>query len=170
MAASSETEKKTFGPRLYKWQKLVMDKFLNQTDNRTILFVVDRTGGRGKTFLAQYMWNLLAPGTHVTVTSAKTRRSNASAMAKLPDLETVAFDYDKSIIPETFEWGLFVGLKDSVIVSKRKMLYFKDSVKVAVFTNHSLSGETYRLSEDRVNIVDLDEMFETHGQSMFDKE
>jgi len=49
------------------------------------------------------------------------------------------------------------------------MFYFKDSVKVAVFTNHSLSGKTYKLFEDRINIVDLDEMFETHGQSMFDK-
>jgi len=154
------------GKHLYRWQRVVFNLIMDQ-EERTILFVVDPTGNRGKTFLAQYMWDVLPSATHVTVTLERPRHFGITGA---PTIETVVFDYGRGVPPVSFAWNLMKNLKAGI--SPNGMGHYKKPVKVAVFTNIEPTlvqfDQLRGLGSLKVVLMNLDKMFEAHGQSMFD--
>jgi len=149
------------------WQKIVMDKLMSQ-DNRTILFVIDTNGNRGKTFLGLYLRQMFGDK-HLTITSSMKERDAAHVLAQAPNLESVTFDYSRQVTPEGFAWGLFETLKNGVVTTGKyqsQTIYFKNFVKVAVFTNHDPSYGFHKLSKDRVEVVNLDNLYAMNGEAM----
>jgi len=155
--------------KLNFWQEMVFKK-LTEQDGRKILFVIDSNGNRGKTYLGLYLKQKFG-NSHATLTCSMKERDAAHILSQEPNLESVAFDYSRQCQPETFAWGLFEQLKDGVISSGKyqsQTVYFKNFVKVVVFTNHDPVYEFHKLSRDRIDIVNLDHMYTIDGNSMLE--
>jgi len=151
--------------RLNRWQHAVMEDLMKQSE-RAILFIVDTVGGRGKTFLAQYLKSKF-PETHITVTVANLD-CEPNFILKTQKLESIAFDYGRDVMPENFAWPLFVELKQAIC----KEIY-KGPVKVIVFSNHDPfvdipDNERIEASGYIVEVVNLSDIYADHGQAMFD--
>lgn len=154
--------------QLNRWQWIVHDRLMAQ-NNRKILFVVDRVGNRGKTFLSLFMGQRYGER-HVTLAEMK-QHDSAYIVSKHLDLQSTIFDYSRNWKPEYFSWTLFEQLKNGRIASGKyvsQVVNFGGSIKVAVFTNHDPSAEFFRLSSDRIDIIDLDHMFAVHKESLMD--
>jgi len=152
---------------LNRWQWDIHRRLMSQ-DNRQILFVVDRVGNRGKTFLSLYLNQHSLP-CHLSLPEMKQRDLACNVVQKL-DLKTVVFDYCRNWRPEFFAWTLFEQLKNGWVTTSgnaeiEEVLY-PQSIKVAVLTNHDPSSELHRLSPDRPCVVDLDEEFAVHGEEL----
>jgi len=155
------------GIRLFRWQKVVKNWILDQ-DERTILFVVDPTGSRGKTFLAQHMFSVCAPGTHVNITLDRPRHFS---MTGDPKVETVIFDYGRGVRPIAYAWYLIRNLKDGI--NPNDIARYQKPVKVAVFSHYEPTTAEFDLLKGSGNklvvLFNLDQVFAHHGISMFDQ-
>jgi len=134
-----------------------------EQDSRTVLFVVDEAGGRGKSFLAEYLQNKY-PSTHFTV---KFDRLQSFHLGGVETIESMAFDYGREIRPQSFSWDLFGQLKNG---SAEEPGRYKSPLKLAVFTNHDGGSEYRQLFQLGIDtdIVNLDQMYAEEGDSMFD--
>jgi hypothetical protein len=152
---------------LNRWQWDVHDRLLSQ-DARKILFVVDRVGNRGKTFLSLFLDQLYGKA-HCSLAEMK-QHDMAYIVSRQLALKTVVFDYSRNWKPEFFAWTLFEQLKNGRVLSGKYesiVAKFSASIKVAVFTNHDPAPEFHRLSADRIRVVDLDDEYALHGAAAF---
>lgn len=134
---------------LRPWQIEAVKK-LEEQDDRKILFVVDREGNTGKTFLANWL---------EAVKQARVLSNMKSADAKylmesedqfvVFDLVRSSLDYVKYGVMEEIKNGCFTSTKNEC---RRKV--YERVMKVVVFMNQ-YPDET-KLSKDRWDIMDLD--------------
>lgn len=149
--------------RLRRWQAEVYRKLRTQND-RQILFVQDPKGNNGKSKLARYILDT-HPDETFYCNSGKSK-DVSHAISKVPILKYAIFDYPRNTHPQFLPWNILEGLKDGLISSPKydsRTLKFHGSVKVLVLTNHDLSSERARLTDDRWSIIDLDATRSTHG-------
>jgi hypothetical protein len=154
--------------QLNRWQRDVHDRMMNQ-NNRTILFVVDTVGNRGKTYLSLYMDQRYGAA-HASLAEMK-QHDMAYIVSRQLELKTVIFDYSRNWKPEFFAWTLFEQLKNGRVLSGKYesvVVKYPESVRVAVFTNHDPSPEFHRLSGDRISVIDLDDEYRIHGDRLSD--
>ena len=135
---------------LRKWQFDILQSLMRQND-RKILWVVDKIGNRGKTFLCMYL-NILYNFQYLDGTI------NCRDLAGLLDRNVmgVVFDVCRAA-HQQFDYCALESLKNGIILSGKyrgKCMRFS-SMKVAVFSNSFPSNSN--LSEDRWTIVTLDE-------------
>jgi len=145
----------------------VVKNWLLDQDERTILFVVDPTGRRGKSFLARHMFSVCAPGTHVTITLDRPRHFG---MTGYPKVETVIFDYGRAVRPIAFAWYLMRNLKDGI--NPNGIARYEKPVKVAVFAHYEPTTAEFDFlkggGNKKVILFNLDDAFAEHGTSLFD--
>ena len=135
---------------LHEWQFSVLDKLMNQ-DSRSILWVTDSTGNRGKTFLCFYM-NILYGFQYLD------GMINSRDLLSLMDRSAkgVVFDVCRSSA-NNFDYGALESLKNGVLVSGKyrgQVKRFRSAMEIAVFSNSF--PDLSRLSKDRWDIMNLD--------------
>ena len=128
------------------WQENVLGRLFDQND-RQIMFVVDAMGGKGKTFLADYIMNR-----YDAIKFETTVRADCAHAYTEQDF--VIFDIARHDVPR-LNYGTLEMFKGSYMFSSKyggvtKALH---DVKVIVFmNNHPDEG---KLTADRYDIIDL---------------
>lgn len=143
-------------PNLRQWQAEVEIKLLLQ-NKREILCIQDTKGNTGKSALALHL--RAKYGSSLFYCDSGKSDDVAHALSKVQDLDIAVFDYPRNTHPQFLPWRVIEGLKNGVLTSPKydsTTVFFGKSVMVLILTNHDLSTERHRLSDDRWNIIDLD--------------
>ncbi len=133
---------------LRDWQTTALQKLLTQ-DNRTVLWIQDRKGNRGKTFLAKYI---------TAIHKAFYIRNGKSADIAYAynNQQIVVFDFTREQ-QERINYQSIENFKDGMLFSPKYESTTKifKPCKVIVFSN--FYPDTSMLSEDRWDITVLDD-------------
>jgi len=133
---------------LRAWQENALEKLANQSD-RKVLWIMDSTGGKGKTFLAK--WLCVMRDAFYVEGGKKADISYAYDFQ-----ETVVFDLSRQT-QEFVNYGTIESFKNGMMFSAKyesSMKIFKPA-KVIVFSNWA--PDTSQLSADRWEIIDLEQ-------------
>lgn len=140
-------------PRDYQLQ--MIDELMSQ-DDRTIDWYVDYDGGKGKTWLAKYLY--------INFDTAYLRNGKSKDLAYVyKGEEIVVFDFTRDC-EGYINFTIMEQLKDGILFSGKyeSRIKFTEGVKVIVFSN--FKPDTSKLSKDRWN---LKEMVEEQGGVIF---
>lgn len=141
---------------LKDWQILIND-YLNKTgDNRSILFVIDEKGGKGKTFLSNYLFNTrddIFYSTNGKTTdivynySKNIKRNILIDITRKISLDKINFDAIETIINPIFTSNKYTS----------GTFIRKEPSNCIIFTNNNnVENLINYLSEDRIKILNLD--------------
>lgn len=138
------------GVELHDWQRELEEKLDATPDDRSINFVVDIIGGKGKTFFAHYMQ------------SKKPDAVQILSVAKRDDLAYM-LDENKSIfffnVPRTgmefFQYTIVEMIKDKLVISPKYQSRVKRMLPAHVVVLSNEYPDREKLSADRVNIIEL---------------
>ena len=136
---------------LYEWQYQMLQKIMSQ-NNRRILWVVDKSGNNGKTFLCSYL-NCLYNFEYLDgLISSRDIGCLLTSSAK-----GIAFDVARASL-SAFDYGALESLKNGHIVSGKYRGCHRrfNDMKIVVFANNYPNNAM--LSEDRWDIVVLGEV------------
>lgn len=139
----------------HPWQKAIMDIIDGPVHDRKVMWIVDRAGGKGKTYLAKHF---VSQNGAIYFTGGKIADCIYAWMGQSP----VIFDFSRDQ-SDRIQYGLIEQIKNGIVFSHKfesKMKYFK-APHVVVFSN--FMPDLTKLSEDRWHIVDLDEAPEYKG-------
>ena len=148
--AQLEDFKKWKGRLLYDWQYRVLDRLMRQ-DERKIMWLVDRDGNHGKTFLGMYLNNLY---NFQYFNTAINTRDIVQLLD--PTISGVSIDISRASL-SMFDYSCIESLKNGIVITgkyrgDRKRL---DPIKVICFANNY--PDLNQLSEDRWEVVVLGE-------------
>ncbi len=143
---------------LRDWQQRALTRLADQSD-RKVLWIMDSTGGKGKTFLAK--WLCVMQDAFYVEGGKKADISYAYAFQ-----EIVVFDLSRQT-QEFVNYGTIESFKNGMMFSPKyesSMKVFKPA-KVIVFSNWA--PDRSQLSEDRWEIIDLEQrtVFEQAARS-----
>lgn len=154
-------------PDLYKdivlkdWQKLISDYLDNEGDNRSILFVVDAVGGRGKTFLSSYLYNTRDDIFYTTNGKTSDILYNYSKSLK----HNIIFDITRNITLDKVNYDAIENICNPIFTSNKynSMTLFREKKSnVIIFTNDNRTRKLKDyLSVDRIKILNLDDENQT---------
>lgn len=142
------------GVVLRDWQQYLFDKLQEPADDRTILWVYDEVGAKGKTFFSKYM--LSNHGAFYTSPS-----KGADILYSYKNENIILYDIPRSCDEEYVNWGVIEKLKDGIIFSGKYASCTKvrkDNAHVCIFSN-SLPEEG-KFSVDRIKLIDLSKIDE----------
>ena len=131
--------------RLYVWQDKLLKKLFVQ-DDRTVMWVYEEAGGKGKTFLATYLSILYS---YLTLDGSIKTRDLANFFPA--EAEGICIDVARSA-KDTFDYEVLEKLKDGYLVTGKyegRRVRFLPK-KVIVFAN--FHPDIAKLSEDRWDI------------------
>lgn len=135
--------------QLRPWQHDLRERVLGDADDRTIHFVVDETGGQGKTFFSKYMWEH-----HEDKVQLLGVGKNADIAYMLdPDKKIFLFDVPRSAM-QYLDYRLLEKIKDGMVISTK----YQSHMKVLFHTAHVIvlcneEPDRAMLSADRYNII-----------------
>lgn len=132
--------------KLRAWQKTALEQLEKQND-RQVLWIVDKDGNKGKTYLGKY---LCSHNKAFVVTNG-----GSAHIAYAYNYERyVVFDFVRSK-EETINYGVIEAFKDGRIFSSKYQSTVKHfpSCKVIIFSN--FEPDESKLSEDRWDIIYL---------------
>jgi len=132
---------------LRAWQQYTLDRLANQSE-RTVLWIQDSTGGKGKTFLAK--WLCVMQDAFYVEGGKKADISYAYDFQS-----TVVFDLSRQT-QEFVNYGTIESFKNGMMFSAKYESTMKvfAPAKVVVFSNWA--PDKSQLSADRWEIIDLD--------------
>lgn len=152
-------------PDIYKdcelkdWQELIVNYLDKEGDNRTILFVIDRKGGRGKTWLCGYLYNVRDDIFYTTNGKTQDILYNYSKSLK----HNILIDITRSITLDKVNYDAIESLCNPIMTSNKynSMTMFRDKkANIILFTNDGEYRDfimlSSKLSSDRIKILDLD--------------
>ncbi len=131
---------------LHEWQADVVTDLLEQ-DDREVMWITDKTGNKGKSFLAKYL-----VGKHNAFYVRNGKSGDISYSYNYQEL--VVFDFTRSQ-EERINYSIIEAFKDGMLFSPKyesTTKIFKPA-KVIVFANFSPNED--ELSADRWNIIDI---------------
>lgn len=134
---------------LYEWQQDLYDYLKLPPSDREIIFIVDKTGNRGKTWFAKYYCQL-----HDNAQFMEPSKKADMAMALQDDLRVLFVNVTRQQ-QDHFQYSFFEALKDGMVFSPKyesRMRYFKP-VHVVVMMNQD--PDMKLLSADRYKLVEL---------------
>lgn len=141
---------------LKDWQLLINEYLNNEGDNRTILFVIDEKGGKGKTFLSNYLFNTRddifystnGKTTDIVYNYSKSIKRNILIdITRKISLDKINFDAIETIINPIFTSNKYTS---GTFIRKEKS-------NCIIFTNNNnVENLINYLSEDRIKILNLD--------------
>lgn len=134
---------------LYEWQQDLYDYLKLPPSDREIIFVVDKTGNRGKTWFAKYYCQL-----HENAQFMEPSKKADMAMALQDDLRVLFVNVTRQQ-QDHFQYSFFEALKDGMVFSPKyesRMRYFKP-VHIVVMMNQE--PDMKLLSADRYKLVEL---------------
>lgn len=134
-----------FEPR--EWHE-VCNEYINQPDNRTVMFVVDELGGMGKTTYANHLLDERSD-----VQYLKPEKEANIALLLDPSKKIFLFDCPRSRLDIPLPYNTIEGIKDGYVVSGKYQSCMKSFTvpnTVIVFTNEA--PDPARFSHDRWNV------------------
>ncbi|AXQ65576.1 MAG: putative viral replication protein [Cressdnaviricota sp.] len=138
------------GHALYAWQQQLVDKLLGPPDPRTIYFVVDEEGNKGKSFLCDYLEQKHA-GTQVM----KCGKRDDMTFELDEDITCLVVDVSRSAAPY-LSYTLIEDVKDRRVFSPKYESHTKRfAVCPHVVIMMNVSPDMTKLSEDRYDITVL---------------
>lgn len=147
---ANQNRKAIVNHELYDWQKTLLDEFKEPADNRTILFVVDYDGNKGKTWFTLYCLNSL---TGVQLLDPGKKADMAYELR--PDVKILLVDCARSR-SEVLDYHFLEKVKDGVVFSPKyesTMKFLGTDVHVVVFMNEM--PDSTKLSLDRYRYLTL---------------
>jgi len=144
---------------LRDWQQYLFDKLQEVADDRTIYWVYDEKGNKGKTFFSKYM--MCNHGAFYT-SPAK----GADILHCYKNEKIILYDIPRSCDEEYVNWGVIEKLKDGIVFSGKYNSCVKvrsENAHVCIFSN--VLPEEGKFSEDRIKLIDLskiNEVLEEH--------
>lgn len=137
---------------LQDWQDKALDLFVNQ-GQREILFIVDQEGGRGKTFLADYI-DSKYPGAATRTCFANNFGDVMYALSQNTEATMYIFDVPRDL--HDIHMNILESLKNGFYLNEKyfsKNIRLASSAKIIVTSNAHLPYNL--LSKDRVVIMEL---------------
>lgn len=135
--------------KLRKWQMSILRRLFVQ-NSRSILWVIDTVGGRGKTFLAHYISSCYG----YELLDGVTKTADVAALIS-PQPKGVIFDVTRSDSTH-FSYATLEAIKNGFVMSGKyhgiKRVF--QPVPVIVFAN--FAPDTSKLSADRWDLYDAD--------------
>lgn len=145
---------------------------MNQND-RQILFVVDRSGGRGKSTFARYL--RATYGEEVFYTAGGKSADIAHALTEQDlncydsSVKYLVVDLPRQLTLQFAPWSIIEGAKNGMFFSGKygSATHIMDGyAKIVVFTNHPVDEYRHMLTGDRWSVIDLDEEYRLKGDSL----
>ena len=139
-----------FGEPNEGWQRDLVDRLANPADDRSIDFVVDAEGGKGKTWLCRYMMTM-----NQKVQILGVGRKNDLAYLISTDKTIFLFNVARGQM-EFLSYSLLEALKDRMVISTKyqgEMKTWTDNVHVVVLGNEEPDYE--KLTADRYNVITI---------------
>ena len=135
---------------LYPWQFEILDKVLTQ-EERKVLWIVDRQGNNGKTYLAFYLTILY----NFQYLDGNVNGRDLGSILRISSAGIV-FDVSRAAL-DSFDYAVVESLKNGALVSGKYRGAYKcfSPMKIIVFSNNFPNISL--LSEDRWEIINLGE-------------
>jgi hypothetical protein len=139
---------------LREWQASLKEKLDGEADNRSIIFVVDKTGNSGKTWFAHWYTKktkgcqVLQPGKYADM-----------AYALDPTIRTLFVDAPRSKQGEFLQYDFFEHVKNGYVFSPKYESMVKHLSKLHVVVMMNEDPDLTKLSMDRFVIYELAEKF-----------
>lgn len=133
------------------WQSEICDRVGSPADDRRIVFVVDSDGGKGKTWLQQYLYSRFPE----SVQLLQEGKRDDIAHALLTTRRIFLFNVARGGM-QYFPYRLAEQLKDRMVFSPKynsRMKLWRENVHVVVFANEEPDYE--KMSEDRYDIYQI---------------
>lgn len=147
----SNKKKKTIkNHELYDWQKVLIDEFKEQADERSILFVIDPEGNKGKSWFCYYCLNNLE---NVQLIDPGKKADMAYELD--PQTRILLVDCARSR-KDILDYHFLEKVKDGIVFSPKyesSTKFMNNNVHVVVFMNES--PDDTKLSEDRYRYLHL---------------
>jgi hypothetical protein len=142
-----------FAQKLRPWQQKIADLLKEEPHPRHIIFVIDKQGNTGKTFLCSYL-EAVCPSEVVVIQNGKTA-DLAFIVSQKPGCQSVLFMLPRSAEGHT-NYGAIESFKDGIFVSsKYHSVSLNEGAKhVVCFSN--TDPDLTQLSKDRYRIFVLD--------------
>lgn len=146
---------------LREWQKLLIeyidnDNYKDKVMCRDVLFVIDRGGGKGKSFLCSYL-GIMRDDVFV---SQLGRNEDVLYIYKDKLSKNILLDTQRDLKYDNFNWKLIENITNRFFTSSKyeSKTFFKNVLtNTIIFTNNGDIGEIkLHLSLDRIKILDLD--------------
>lgn len=149
-------------PELYKniilkdWQQLIINYLNKEGDNRSILFVIDEKGGKGKTFLSNYLFNTRNDIFYSTNGKTNDIVFNYSKNIK----KNILIDITRKISIDKINFDAIETIINPIFTSNKYTsgtFIRKDKSNCIIFMNNGNIQELEKyLSVDRIKILNLD--------------
>lgn len=147
---ANERKKAIPDHELYDWQKTLLDEFKEPADKRTILFVIDYDGNKGKSWFTMYCLNTLEG---VQLIDPGKKADMAYELRQ--DVKILLVDCARSR-SDVLDYHFLEKVKDGVVFSPKyesTMKFLAHDVHVVVFMNEDPDNE--KLSLDRYRYLTL---------------
>lgn len=131
------------------WQQELYDVLMKEPDDRTIYYVYDKKGGKGKTYLCKY---LVANHGAFYFSPAK----GTDIYYAYQNQGIILMDIPRSTKEEVINWGVCEKLKDGIFLSSKYNSVLKNRQRPAhlvIFSNQAPPEDEF--SEDRLKVIDL---------------
>ena len=134
---------------LRPWQQRLLEEILEEPDDRTIIYVYDPIGGKGKTKMCKYLisnYNAFycGPG------------KGADIYHAYDNQKIILYDIPRSVDENIINWSVLEKLKDGVVFSGKyesRLKYRNHNSHIIIFSNSPLPAGVF--SEDRIRMIDL---------------
>lgn len=131
------------------WQKKILDIIKEEPDDRTIHWIYDEKGGKGKTYLSKYLVS-----NHGAFYASPMKSSD---ILYLYNNERIfIYDIPRSVDEEYINYGVLEKVKDGIYTAGKyegKQAYRNSNVHIIVFSNQDVPHGKF--SEDRIHRVIL---------------
>lgn len=143
--------------KLSSWQVDACFHLLTQT-RRSILWIVDEVGAKGKTTLRDFLCTRLGSSCFFS-TGGKNSDIVHSLVARQTLIKYVVFDYPRNTRPEFYNWKLLEDFKNGDVESGKygSVVLKFPPMHVIVMGNHRLDDVRNRLTYDRWDVHILGE-------------
>lgn len=160
-------------PELYKniilrdWQNLIINYLNKKGDNRTILFVIDEIGGKGKTFLSNYLFNTRNDIFYSTNGKTNDIVYNYSKKIK----KNIIIDITRKISIEKINFDAIETILNPIFTSNKYTsgtFIRKEPSNCIIFTNDgNIENLKNYLSQDRIKILNLDKELKIYNYNEY---
>lgn len=140
---------------LWPWQKVIYDKLKEPPDDRTIIWVWEKTGCTGKSRLARYI--LQTQNAILTTGSAKdAKHAIAMRIEKIGHTEIVLFDFGRTQ-ENKISYQAIEDIKNGTFFSGKYESQQIITLKPHIVCFANYPPNIHALSEDRWQIIDISE-------------
>lgn len=132
-----------------KWQKKLMKILDEEPDDRSIIWIYDKTGGAGKTYLTRYL-------AHNKDAFVCTPSKGQDIFYAYNNQKIIIYDIPRCIDEQYVNWGTLEKLKDGIVFSGKynsTTKFRKGNCHLVVFSNHKPPEDKF--SKDRIKMMTL---------------